>query len=238
MTCPFTPEELEAHLHGLLSAARAREVEDHVARCSACRDELDWLRLEQMAFAERKEAGSPADLWNGIEERIAASTSGDETARAGQRGTVVALGRRQRAAWFGSGFAAAAMAAAVFFFYVRAPEVATPRPTAEAPTAPTDAHPAAEAAAPAAEDPAMATLESAEAEYAQAISALEAEYARRRGQLPAEVAATHERAFEDGRQLIENARQDAGTDVEARMRVLDAYSSHLRTVQAVIADLG
>ena len=108
MSCPFTQEELEDHAAELLQESRAREVDAHVARCRKCRDELDWLRLERHSFEERRASAedSTAALWSGIEERIG-TANGRESKSTGGVGTVVRLGRGQRAAWFGSGFAAA-----------------------------------------------------------------------------------------------------------------------------------
>jgi len=236
MSCPFTHEELEDHADQRLPEPRAREVDAHAARCSDCRDELDWLRLERLAFDEREASGDghTAELWSGIEARIEASAASGE-AGAEPQGKLLRLGGRQRVAWFGSGFAAAAMAASVLFFYVRAPQVAEPQPTQIA----TDAGAGEKITAPVAvaESPATATLTKAEAQYTEAIAALEAEFAARRAELPAEVASAHEQTFEHSRHLISDARQHAGDDVDARMRVLDAYSTHLRAVQTAMTSL-
>lgn len=237
MSCPFTHEELEDHANGRLEETRARELEAHVAGCSSCRDELDWLCLERMAFEERK-AGSEdqtATLWAGIEERLSREPADIGTAGGRGPATAARLGRAQRAAWFGSGFAAAAMAAAVLMLYLRAPNVADPRPAVPA----VDAGAAVRAApvAPAPADPASAALDEAEAQYAKAIAALEADFTARRPELPDAVADAHAQAFEHSRELIDAARRDAGDDLDARMLVLDAYSAHLHTVQSAMSSL-
>jgi hypothetical protein len=234
MSCPFTHEELEDRANDQLPEPRAREVDAHVAGCSDCRDELDWLRLERLAFEERRASGEEhkEELWRGIEQRLeTAEADADSPDRSGQ---VVRLAGRQRAAWFGSGFAAAAMAASVLFFYVRAPQVAEPRPVQAAADAGANQRPITTVAAPS-EEFGTAALTEAEAQYADAIGALEAEFAARRAELPDDLASAHEQAFEQGHSLIAAARKDAGDDVDARMRVLDAYSAHLRTVQTAMS---
>ncbi|WP_437569229.1 zf-HC2 domain-containing protein [Sorangium sp. So ce542] len=47
------PEAVEAYALGELSAAEAAEVEAHLAGCSACAEELAWVRREQALFAAR-----------------------------------------------------------------------------------------------------------------------------------------------------------------------------------------
>ena len=238
MSCPFTHEELEDHAHDRLPEARARAIDAHVASCSGCRDELDWLRLERMAFEERKmRSDDPtAALWEGIEGRI--DSGAEDVAARGdvaRRSAAHSGDKQHRVVWFGSGFAAAAMAAAVFVLYVRAPGVADPQPR----SAKVDAAPSERVASPGApaEVTPVETLTRAESQYADAIATLEAEFEARRADLPDEVATEHEQAFESGRQLIEAAREAAGDDVDARMLVLDAYAAQLRTVQSAMSTL-
>jgi anti-sigma factor RsiW len=47
------PEAVEAYALGELSAAEAAEMEAHLAGCSACAEELAWVRREQALFAAR-----------------------------------------------------------------------------------------------------------------------------------------------------------------------------------------
>ncbi len=235
MSCPFTHEELEDRAHERLPKARAHAIDEHVASCRDCRDELDWLRLERMAFEERQAAGgdTSASLWEGIEAELA-NEADEAPARADHR-SVEQVGGGRRVLWFGSGFAAAAMAAAVLMLYVRAPNVADPQPQAS----PVDAAVAKHVVSPspAVKPSPVETLTEAESQYEQAISTLEAEFEARRTELPDEVAQAREQAFEHGRELIEAARKQAGDDVDAHMLVLDAYSSHLRTVQAAMSGM-
>lgn len=235
MSCPFTHEELEDRACERLPEPRAHAIDEHVATCRDCRDELDWLRLERMAFEERQAAGgdTSASLWEGIAAELATEADEAQT-RAGQRAAERAGGGR-RVFWFGSGFAAAAMAAAVLLLYVRAPDVADPQPQAS----PVDAAIAERVVSPSPDvkPSPVETLTEAESQYEQAISTLEAEFEARRADLPDDVAQAREQAFEHGRELIEAARREAGDDVDAHMLVLDAYSSHLRTVQAAMSSM-
>src|SRR5207249_7430277 len=66
-------EALEALAMGELDEARAAEVEAHAAGCASCKRELEWLRAEREVVSRRAagESPVPAELWRGIEARIA-----------------------------------------------------------------------------------------------------------------------------------------------------------------------
>ncbi len=221
MSCDRDTAELEAYLLDR-AGDRTADIEAHLERCSRCRDELDWLRLERQVVDSRTPAGrdDTAALWDGIAARLDALPS---TAPA-PRVTV-----RQRAAWFGSGFAAAAMAAAVMLLYVKAPTVTNPHPSAARP----DATIAVTPPAPVDEKDPLVALDQAEAEYTEAIATLEAEYRAHRNR----VTPATDHALAESRLLLGEARREAGDDIDARMKVLEAYASHLRTMQQVVTEI-
>ncbi len=227
MNCPFTGEELEAYVLDLVDAPRADEIEAHTNSCSRCRDELDWLRLEQASFSGRRTRSTDDDaLWSAIDARIDDRATSSEPTPIAERPT-----RHHRVVWFGSGFAAATMAAAVLVLYLQVPQVSQPHMVTTTADAAVASVPAAAAA------PATLALDEAEVEYTTAIAALEAEYVARRGVVNPAIAIAHDRTMSESRRIIGQARAEAGDNVDARVRVLDAYSSHLRTVQAVVAEL-
>ena len=229
MTCPFTNEELEAYVLEPVDATRVDEIEAHTSSCSRCRDEVDWLRLEQASLAgrhTRSDSDNDDRLWQAIEARIGNVAAGDSAPSSTR------LPARHRVVWFGSGFAAATMAAAVLVLYLQVPQVSQPRMAATRADAAVAIVPAATNP-----DPAALALDQAEAEYTTAIAALEAEYVARRGVVNPAVAIAHDRTMSESRRIIGQARAEAGDNIDARVRVLDAYSSHLRTVQAVVAEL-
>jgi hypothetical protein len=227
VNCPFTGAELEAYVLDLVDAPGADEIEAHIRSCCNCRDEIDWLRLEQASFSGRRtRTEANVDLWQAIEAEI-----GDSATRS--QPTAKLAAPRHRVVWFGSGFAAATMAAAVLVLYLQVPQVSQPRLA----TTSTDAAVASVPTAAAKPDPAVLALDQAEADYSTAIDALEAEYIARRGVVNPAVAIAHDRTMRESRRIIGQARAEAGDNINARVRVLDAYSSHLRTVQAVVAEL-
>ena len=218
MSCDRDPAELETYLLGR-AGDRAAEIESHLESCPRCRDELDWLRLERQVVDSRTPPGrdDAAALWDGIAAQLDAAAP----AAPAPRVTV-----RQRAAWFGSGFAAAAMAAAVMLLYVKAPTVTNPRPSADRP----DAAIAVTPPAPVDSKDPLVALDRAEAEYTEAIDTLEAEYRAHRDR----VTPATEHALAESRLLLGEARREAGDNIDARMKVLEAYASHLHTMQQVV----
>jgi len=76
MDCARCAEDLTAYLDGELSAARAEQVQSHLAACASCADEVRSLR-EAAAFV----ASHTPDLevrpgaWNLVRARIAAPSS-------------------------------------------------------------------------------------------------------------------------------------------------------------------
>jgi len=74
MNCKKAREMLSPHLDGRLSASEGAEVMSHLAACSACREELDALRLTSRLTASLPAARSKMDLAETVVARAAQST--------------------------------------------------------------------------------------------------------------------------------------------------------------------
>lgn len=73
MSC--RPDLLEAHVRGELCAAQSAQVAEHLDACTACHEELSWLRTEHRLLAERARHLTPpylqlANLRAGVDARI------------------------------------------------------------------------------------------------------------------------------------------------------------------------
>jgi hypothetical protein len=201
--------DLEALERGELAAEPAAEAEAHLAECEACRRERAWLRAERDLFAGRREgAGAPpAALWRGVEERVARR----------RRGT----GRLALVA-----VALSAAAVIVVTVWPRGGEqdpVAVKAPDAALPPAP---------AAPAPAGDLEAALDRAETAYLQAVAELEADYRARRATLDPALAQRLDARFAAVHRTLDEARAQAGDDVESRMRALHAYRQVVHGLQA------
>jgi anti-sigma factor RsiW len=72
MKCQQMDERLDDYVDGNLDEAAAREVEQHLAACAACRAaEQATRRLLAHAAALPRSVAPPGDLWPGIERRVA-----------------------------------------------------------------------------------------------------------------------------------------------------------------------
>jgi len=80
-------------------------------------------------------------------------------------------------------------------------------------------------------------LDSAERDYAAAVSTLEARYQAEKARLPREVAARVDAELARGRGALADARVQAGRDDDARWMVLDRYSDYLHSLHSLLLDL-
>jgi hypothetical protein len=74
----------------------------------------------------------------------------------------------------------------------------------------------------------------AEAAHLAAIAALEAAYGESRGELPEDVAAQYDEQFASMRTTLQGARAQAGSELGARLRLLDAYAAHRRSMKSAL----
>lgn len=124
MTCrEMTEDRLNQYVDGTLPAGEQQEVEQHLPRCAACREEVARLReLLTRAAALPRSIQPPHDLWAGIEARM--NEAKGEEVRGKSAG---------EAAWFWRGVlaAAAVMVLAVGIYRLAAPPSRpVPPPTA------------------------------------------------------------------------------------------------------------
>lgn len=216
-------EDLVELAQGELSPERASQVELHADECAECARELSWLRTERALF--RKEQATPAShVWQGIERRLV-------IAREERRV------RRQR--WMQVGGASTFLAAAasvVLFLWGRGATVVTPsggqasstKPAQNEPERPDDRSVAPEA---------FDTLDAAEAQVATAIGRLERAYAREKDTLDPEEALRFDEELQRLKHLLSVEKSTARNDVWARRRVLRAYSTYMRTMQAMVLEV-
>lgn len=74
MNCRRVEERLDAYAEGLLPTRERQEVERHLARCAACRDDLAFLRsLAQEIEDLPRSIEPPHDLWPDVAPRVRAS---------------------------------------------------------------------------------------------------------------------------------------------------------------------
>jgi hypothetical protein len=242
MSCNFDRELLESLVLGELSDAHADEVEAHAAECESCADELSWLRLELEAFETRARADASEEaerdlMW----DRISARIDGDEQ---GNRGEAPAdphpTSGRRPVLYFLGGFAAATAAAAALILWLqvgnRADKVNSTDPAVAVTPTKTNTPGKANTTSDEKLAAAKAALTKAENEYQDAIAALEATYKARRDRLSPSKVEGYDRAMASSHTALVQARKAAGDDIDARMRVLNLYSSHLNTLQTVVSD--
>jgi hypothetical protein len=204
-------------------------------------DDTDDRDLERL-FARRRERSARPDaiaaLWERIEDRIATTPGQDERAQpAGGRS------RRAAAAWFGAGFAVAAAIASLIAVSVRSAPPADQASGVGPPAA--GLEPAVSTArvdddddvAPRLDDSSRAALADAERAYEHALDVVEADYRAKRDSLPADVAVRIDASFRDTRRMRDEARDEAGDDVDARLLLLDTYAVQLHTLQSALDDI-
>jgi len=80
-------------------------------------------------------------------------------------------------------------------------------------------------------------LDSAERDYAAAVSTLEARYQAERTRLPRTVTQRVDAELARGRGALAEARREAGSDDDARWMVLDRYSDYLHSLHSLLLDL-
>lgn len=221
MSCSFSSEDIEALVRDELTDSRAARVAAHIADCASCRDEEDWLRVELAAFDARLEQAPGADdLWAGVEASIGEDVVVERPARSRNGGLI----------WFSSGFvAAAAVAAAVFLFAL--PTTTTTTTTATRP------QPVVNVPVKEVGDKVLVALDKAEQQYLAALDVLRAEYTKRHSGDDRVVVLAYDKAMDTNLHRLRTARMAAGNDVEGRVRVLDAYSSYVLTLQSAVEGL-
>ena len=239
MTHPVNSDSLEALVYSELSPERARDVERHVAGCQQCKGEVAWLRLEVQAMNQRATLQPPLSehLWQGIESQIEAGTSERPGSPRSFWARLRARLRRHKepARFFTLGLATASAAALVLWLAAGPGE----NPDRQAILPPTDPGIPAEPAGQSPDDAiieALDAIDRAEAAHLNAIAALEAAYTERRADLSPAEALAYDEQFRALRETIAAAQAQAqkGTGMGARLRLLDAYAAHRRTMQSVL----
>jgi len=220
MSCSFPSEDIEALVRDELADADAAKVAAHIADCASCAEEEDWLRAEMAAFeARRDEAPGADDLWAGVESAIAGDLATTAPAASPRSRTLIA---------FSSGFVAAAAAAAALFVFAGPTTTTSPRVITKV----------IERSTPVANKSAvvrvagMADMDTAEKQYVDALQRLRTEYRNRHGSDSPALVRTYEKDMNDNLQRLRAARLAAGDDLDGRVRVLDAYSTYVRTLQS------
>lgn len=189
-----THPALDGFLDGDLGPEERRAVEEHLAGCDRCADELAGMHaLAEQAASLPAEIAPARDLWPEIAARIQREReSGDEV-------PVLAVdfgrsGRTPARAWavrIAASLALVIGSSAITARLVRAPEV------------PDAAQPVAARSEPA---PGLATFASTEAQYLSSVETLAAELELRRDQLPPATVATVEENLRIIDQAIAEAR--------------------------------
>jgi tetratricopeptide (TPR) repeat protein len=135
-SCSTAGESLLEYAYGELAGAKLREVEDHLARCAACREELDRIALTRRAMGALPAEPAPGQ---GLESLLAYAEQAAARAREA---------RPARWRWLGPVFSAGGLlAAAAVVFSVASPQRAPQRSADLLPA------PASQAAAEGAEPP-------------------------------------------------------------------------------------
>jgi len=218
MTC--NQEDLLGLARGELAPAKADEVEAHTEGCASCARELAWLRTERALFRAHS-AAPPAHVWQGIERRLVI---------AGERQRE----RRRRWMQVGSGATVLAAAASVLFYlWTQRLPIATPT-ASERPASSTGPEMNRDDGT---SSDATEALSSAEREYRGAIRKLEKAYVRERDNLDPDQAMKVDEELRKLREVVMVEREAAQDDVWARKRVLHAYSTYMRTMQAVVLEV-
>jgi len=213
------PCALAALEAGTLSVDEARRLDAHVAECAACAAELAWQRAELDLMTQRTRVEEAPDLdrlWAAVERRIAA------------RGTASAQPPRRRRAW--THLATAGAAAAFMLAVWRGSPLLVPQGAiVSSPTASSSRRPGAR-------DP-LATVRSAERQYAEAAAELERRWAAERARLDATTLARVEADLTRSRAELDAARRQAGDDVDARVELLSTYADYVHSLHALIVEL-
>ncbi len=234
-------EQLETLVYGELDATESSAVEGHAAECDECEAELAWLRIERTAMDERaaQQPEMPAELWQGIEQRIAADAAGEP-----RKGLLYTLfpwrPGGDKARWFGFGLATAAATAAVLVVVMRSPEDGSGAQVAVVQDAGVEREAPQPDPVPAPKDrmaEAERALDEAEASHLAAMAALESAYDERRDSLDPAVAARYDAQLAKVHDAIAGARDAAGDDIDSRVRRLGAYSKQRRALQAMVYGL-
>lgn len=204
---------------------------------SADTDDRD---LERLFARRREEAARPeaiAALWKRVEGRIAVTEAPDRDGAQPAEGR----SRRAAAAWFGAGFAAAAAIASLIAVSVGGAPQPEPAPAQRAATEPTapiaPSQDEDDDRAPRLDDSASAALSDAERAYEHALDVVEGDYRAKRDSLPPDVALRIDASFRDTQRMRDEARDEAGDDVDARLLLLDTYAVQLHTLQSALDDI-
>lgn len=218
---PCNHDDLLDLARGDLSPERAGAVEEHAETCAPCAQELRWLRTERALF--RKPAMPPSThVWQGIERRLVISLEQKRV-------------RRHRMVQVGAASTVVAAAASfVLFLWGHGAQVGTHTQEPQGLTRPTS-DPRAEDRAVAPE--AFESLEVAEAQVKSAISRLERVYEKERDKMDPEDALRVDEELRRLKHVLSAEKSTAEEDVWARRRLLRAYSTYMRTMQAMVLEV-
>ncbi|HJZ88263.1 MAG TPA: zf-HC2 domain-containing protein [Polyangia bacterium] len=211
---PCNLDDLEALAGFELPPARAQAVEAHVASCPNCARELAWLRGERALMARRAATAAPvpAAMWYSLERRL--------PEEAAKRHAIARHWLIRTSTAVGLAFAAAILLMAKF--------------------GPMDVHFRSHRHTPeyghATERRVDRALDAAEKAYRDAISELESERRERAEDVNPEIARRHEARLMALRQALDQARAAAGDDSEARLQLLEAYSTYMRSMQSAVLE--
>lgn len=75
MSCEDTRRDLEAYADGLLAGQEARRIEEHLARCEACRTEWEDIKKVLNAVSSLPAVNAPRDFKQSVMDKIARSGS-------------------------------------------------------------------------------------------------------------------------------------------------------------------
>lgn len=191
MTLHPTEERLNDYVDGYLSPGEAREVEHHLERCGACREEVASIRtLLREVDTLPAEIAPPPDLWVGIREE-----------------TVELPARRRETLWGMRHGLAAAAVVLVALSSTLTLWVARERAPASLPAVTAQRTPSTPVAAPAA----LVAFREAEAEYVRTVADLEAVLRARGEQLSPQTV----RVVEQNLRIIDGAIREARAALEA-----------------------
>lgn len=231
-TCDI--ELLEGFAEGTLPAPEREALQAHLEGCAECRNELTWIEQEQALFARRAQAQLP------VSKEVLAAAERKLRPPRPERRAIPRWARRARVGLLLVGAAAAALAVVV----LRGPHLPgttsshgqqngqTPETVAQGPVASSkeDVHAARI-------NEAEHAIDNAEAEYQKAATLLEAEYAEGRSKLNPALAKKYDAMLADTKQGLALAKESAGRDVGARVRVLDGYAAYVRSLQHAVYDI-
>lgn len=210
--CEKVKLQLDDYVDGNLGDVEKTRVDRHIARCVACRGELDGLRRVVAAAKELPRSIDPeVDLWPGIESRLRS-----QRVVAPPSGAAAVAGRRR---WWSMAAAAVVLAVSVTLAYVAGVEHAATK-SASAPTVGSDVIPAAWVA--------MAS------DLEQARDQLRASVERRRDELSREtwsVVMDNMAVIDDAINRIEEALAENPGDERLNRQLTGAYRRQITLLQ-------